>query len=58
MTPPYQRSNAPRKKPKSDGDTPQWQLVIGGIFVTVISLLAGSKIAEMTFAIWMPGWLR
>lgn len=58
MMSPYQRNKIPRGKPKSDGDIPLWQLVSGGIFITVGGLLAGIKIAELVITIWMPGTLR
>jgi hypothetical protein len=56
MTSPYQRNKVPRgkPKPKSDGDIPLWQLVMGGIFITVGAILVGIKIAEVAFPIWMP----
>jgi hypothetical protein len=58
MTSPYQRNKVPHRKLKSDHELPQWQLVIGGIFIAVGGMLAGIKIAELAFSIWMPGALR
>jgi hypothetical protein len=58
MTSPYQSNKVPRRKPQTEVDAPLWQLVIGGIFITVGAMLVGIKIAEATFSLWMPGLLR
>jgi len=55
MTSAYRRTKAPRGKATGDGDIPLWQLVIGGIFMAVGGMLAGSKIAEIAFSLWMSG---
>lgn len=52
------KRKARRGKPKSDGNVPMWQLAIGGLFISVGGMLAGVKIAELAFSLWMPGSLR
>ena len=49
---------APREKPKGVGDIPVWQLVIVGVFLGVGGLLAGGKVAQLFFSVWMPGVVR
>jgi hypothetical protein len=58
MTSPYRNNTTPRRKPKSDGNVPLWQLVIGGLFMTAGGMLAGIEIAKMIIALWMPEALR
>jgi hypothetical protein len=35
-----------------------WQLVIGGLLMAVVGMLAGIRIAGITFSIWIPGVFR
>ena len=58
MTPPYRNNPGPRPKPKSAGGIPLWQLVVGGLFISVGSMLAGIAIAEMIMTLWIPEVLR
>ena len=58
MTSPYRNNPEPRPKPKSAGGIPLWQLVVGGLFICVGSMLAGIAIAETIMALWMPEVLR
>ena len=58
MTSPYRNNLEPRPKPKGDGGIPLWQLVIGGLFICVGSMLAGIAVAEMIMTLWMPQTLR
>ena len=48
----------PGGKPESDGDVPPWQLILGGVVLTVVSMAVGARISEIIFLIWMPGALR
>jgi hypothetical protein len=58
MTSTFQPNKVPGGKPKSDGDFPRWQLILGGIFLTSVSMIAGAKIAETILSFWMPGLSR
>ena len=58
MTSPYRNNPEPRPKLKSDGGIPLWQLVVGGLFISVGSMLAGIAIAEMIMTLWIPEALR
>lgn len=58
MTSPYRNKPGHRPTPKSEGGIPLWQLVIGGLFISVGSMLAGIAIAETIMALWMPEVLR
>jgi hypothetical protein len=52
-----QQPGAPTKAEKRWRHSP-WQLVVGGLFMTVGGMLAGIEIAEMIIALWMPEALR
>ena len=58
MTTSHPRNKRPRGKLEFDGDIPQWQLVIGGLFIAVVGMFAGIVIAETVLSIWLPELTR